>query len=174
MGAACSPTGRQSSTPQASLHHLSSGQVSSSTRGRGHSTGARVAVQGDRLTGQAWLPGHLPSLRVGGSRPGPTIGWCRGEGVSPERQGQETVLILGTGDMKDPSLSSKSTWHILDPGSPCPPTPHMLHLGSQRHYSLLNSSLCTTNRRGPRRRGMAGTGTQPRTEERGPVPGSPA
>ena len=23
--------------------------------------------------------------------------------------------------MKDPSLSSKSTWHILDPGSPCPP-----------------------------------------------------
>lgn len=121
MGTACSPTGRHSSIPQASLHHLSSGQVSSSTRGRGHGTGARATVQGDRLTGQAWLPGHLPSLGVGGSRPGPTIGWCRGEGVSPEGQGQEIVLFLGTGDMEDPSLSSKNMWHVLDPGSPCPP-----------------------------------------------------
>lgn len=61
------------STARRSLH-LGSGQVASSARGRGHSTGARATEQGDRLTGQAWLPGHLPSLGVGGSRPGPTIG----------------------------------------------------------------------------------------------------
>lgn len=72
--AASSPTGR----------HGSRGQVSSSARGRGHSTGARAVVQGDRLTGQAWLPGHLPFLGAGGSRPGPTIGWGRGKGFSPE------------------------------------------------------------------------------------------
>lgn len=66
-------TAASPSTARRSLH-LSSGQVASSARGRGHSTGARATEQGDRLTGQAWLPGHLPSLGVGGSRPGPTIG----------------------------------------------------------------------------------------------------
>lgn len=105
--------------------HLCSGQVSSSARGRGHSTGARATAQGDRLTGQAWLPGHLPSLGVGGSRPVPTIGWCRGKGFSSEGQGQEPVLFLGTGDTGDPKLSSKSMGHVLEPTSPPDLTPHI-------------------------------------------------
>lgn len=108
--------------------HLCSGQVSSSARGRGHSIGARATAQGDRLTGQAWLPGHLPSLGVGGSRPVPTIGWCRGKGFSPEGQGQEPVLFLGTGDTGDPgdpNLSSKNIGHVLDPTSPPALTPHI-------------------------------------------------
>lgn len=107
------------------VRHLCSGQVSSSARGRGHSTGARATAQGDRLTGQAWLPGHLPSLGVGGSRPVPTIGWCRGKGFSPEGKGQEPVLFLGTDDTGDPNLSSKNMGHVLDPTSPPGLTPHI-------------------------------------------------
>lgn len=140
---ACSAAGRHSSIPQhrqASLH-LRSGQVSSSARGRGHSTGARATVQGDRLTGQAWLPGHLPSLGVGGSRPGPIIGWCRGEGFSPEGQGQESVLFLGTGDTGDPNLSSK-TW-VMSLTQPAPaPTPQIHTWGLKEDIHFLNPPPC--------------------------------
>lgn len=127
MGAARSTTGRPRSTPQHCLVslHLRSGQVSSSARGRGHSTGARATVQGDRLTGQAWLPGLLPSLGVGGSRPGPTIGWCRGKGFSPEGQSQEPELMT----QETPASPPKT--QVLDPTSPRPPHTYT-HLGPQR------------------------------------------
>lgn len=126
------------------------------SQGRGHSTGARATVEGDRLTGQARLPGHLPSLGVGGSRPGPTIGWCRGKGFSPEGLGQEPVLPLGTGDTGDPSLSK--TW-ILDPTSPSLPR-HLYTPGPQRGHSLL-SLHSASHQTGTVQHGTAGASTQP-------------
>lgn len=122
--------------------HLGSGQVSSSARGRGHSTGARAAVQGDRLTGQAWPPGHLPFLGVGGSRPGPPLAAVEGRAATPKHTARSQFCFEELVTWETPASPPK-TWDMSLTPAPLPPHQYA-HLGPPRGYSLLYSSTHPT------------------------------